>query len=100
MKKNYFLAVSLLIAFAGCDNTEIDSIADNEQVAAEVSAGIDGLKTRVTDDSEWQTGDVIGIYGTSGKLTYTELIILNLTVHFLLSIMEPLMVNFQRIILM
>jgi len=71
MKKNYFLAVSLLIAFAGCDNTEIDSIADNEQVAAEVSAGIDGLKTRVTDDSEWQTGDVIGIYGTSGKLTYT-----------------------------
>ena len=40
MKKNYFLAVSLLIAFAGCDNTEIDSIADNEQVAAEVSAGI------------------------------------------------------------
>ena len=41
MKKNYFLAVSLLIAFAGCDNTEIDSIADNEQVAAEVSAGID-----------------------------------------------------------
>ena len=38
MKKNYFLAVSLLIAFAGCDNTEIESIADNEQVAAEVSA--------------------------------------------------------------
>lgn len=70
MKKNYLLAVALVTAFAGCDNTEINDITDNQQVAAEVSAGINGLKTRVTDDSKWQNDDVIGIYGTSGKLEY------------------------------
>lgn len=72
MRKVYFWAAALAVTFAGCDNSEMDATTDSDLVAVEVSAGINGLKTRVTDNSEWQKGDVIGIYGTSGNFEYSD----------------------------
>lgn len=71
MRKVYFWAAALAVTFAGCDNSEMDTAIDNGLVPVEVSAGINGLKTRVTDDSQWEKKDVIGIYGSSGKLEYS-----------------------------
>ena len=57
--------------FAGCDNGEMDNVANDGQVAIEVLAGIEGAKTRMVD-TKWETRDKMGIFGKSGKLEYSN----------------------------
>ena len=71
MKKIYFYVAVLAAIFAGCDNGEMDNVANDGQVAIEVSAGIEGAKTRMID-TKWETRDKIGIFGKSGKLEYSN----------------------------
>ncbi|CDC50977.1 fimbrillin family protein [Bacteroides finegoldii] len=71
MKKIYFYVAVLAAIFAGCDNGEMDNVANDGQVAIEVSAGIEGAKTRMVD-TKWETRDKIGIFGKSGKLEYSN----------------------------
>lgn len=52
MKKIYFYVAVLAAIFAGCDNGEMDNVANDGQVAIEVLAGIEGAKTRMVD-TKW-----------------------------------------------
>lgn len=71
MKKIYFYVAVLAAIFVGCDNGEMDNVANDGQVAIEVSAGIEGAKTRMVD-TKWETRDKMGIFGKSGKLEYSN----------------------------
>lgn len=71
MKKIYFYVAVLAAIFAGCDNGEMDNVANDGQVAIEVLAGIEGAKTRMVD-TKWETRDKMGIFGKSGKLEYSN----------------------------
>lgn len=68
MKKfrNYSLLAGAMLTFAftSCNNNEIETIPYEGPVAAQVTAGIDGVVTRAADAS-WENGDAIGISCTS-----------------------------------
>ena len=78
MKKfrNYSLLVGAMLTFAftSCNNDEIETIPYEGPVAAQVTAGIDGVATRAADAS-WEAGDAIGIFCSSdGDVTkYTNM---------------------------
>lgn len=49
----------------------MNNITDSKQVAVEVTAGIEGVTTRMKNTT-WQSGDEIGVFGTSGKMSYSN----------------------------
>lgn len=72
MNSRFYLLAAALVTLAACgnDNEMTDSATTNgELVPLQVTGSINGLKTRVTDDSQWKNGDQIGINATSGKVT-------------------------------
>lgn len=67
MKTSNFLYVGMVaLAFAACNNEDV--ISDGP-VAAQVSAGIEGVQTRAAGTS-WDSNDQIGISCNGGKTTY------------------------------
>lgn len=74
--RNYSLLAGAMLAFAftSCSNDEIETIPYEGPVAAQVTAGIDGVATRAADTS-WENGDAIGISCSSdGDVTkYTNM---------------------------
>lgn len=56
MRKVYFFAAALVATLTGCDNSEMNNITDSKQVAVEVTAGIEGVTTRMknTDMAVWR----------------------------------------------
>ena len=67
MKTINFLYVGMVaLAFAACNNEDV--ISDGP-VAAQVSAGIEGVQTRAAGTS-WDSNDQIGISCNGGKTTY------------------------------
>lgn len=69
--RNYSLLAGamLTLALTSCNNNEIETIPYEGPVAAQVSAGINGVTTRATDAS-WASGDAIGISCSSdGNVT-------------------------------
>lgn len=67
MKTSKFLYVGMVaLAFAACNNEDV--ISDGP-VAAQVSAGIEGVQTRAAGTS-WDSNDQIGISCNGGKTTY------------------------------
>lgn len=71
--KFYLLALALgTLAACGNDNEMDNATINSDLVPLEVTGSINGVKTRVTADSQWEEQDQIGITGTSGSLTYTN----------------------------
>lgn len=67
MKTSNFLYVGMVaLAFAACNNEDV--ISDGP-MAAQVSAGIEGVQTRAAGTS-WDSNDQIGISCNGGKTTY------------------------------
>lgn len=69
--RNYSLLAGavLTLALTSCNNNEIETIPYEGPVAAQVSAGINGVTTRATD-AAWANGDAIGISCSSdGNVT-------------------------------
>lgn len=64
--RNYSLLASAILTFAftACNNNDIETIPYEGPVPVQVTAGIDGPKTRAIDD-KWESGDAIGISCTS-----------------------------------
>lgn len=67
--KYLFLGMAAL-AFAACNNEEV---INDGPVAAQVSAGIEGVQTRAAGIS-WDSNDQIGISCNGGKTTYTNVL--------------------------
>ena len=72
MKTSKFLYVGMVaLAFAACNNEEV---INDGPVAAQVSAGIEGVQTRAAGTS-WDNNDQIGISCTGeGKTKYTNVL--------------------------
>ena len=69
--KNIFMATLAAAVLTACNNDENDVI-DTGSSQATFTAAIDGqVNTRVFDQT-WEAGDAIGISGTSGGTTYTN----------------------------
>lgn len=74
MKTIKFLYVGMAaLAFAACSNEEV---INDGPVAAQVSAGIEGVQTRAAGIS-WDSNDQIGISCNGGKTTYTNVLYTN-----------------------
>lgn len=71
MKINYLLAVALLSGLASCSNDETENPGTAKDNAALFTGSIEGIHTRAYDQT-WETTDQIGITGTSGDKTYTN----------------------------
>ncbi|QIU96369.1 fimbrillin family protein [Bacteroides faecium] len=69
--RSYFLAAALVTLAACSNDNETDNSVESGLVPLEVSASINKAKTRVTNDSQWQKGDMISVNATSGELEYT-----------------------------
>lgn len=67
--KYLFLGMAAL-AFAACNNEEV---INDGPVAAQVSAGIEGVQTRAAG-TNWDSNDQIGISCSGGKTTYTNVL--------------------------
>lgn len=67
--KYLFLGMAAL-AFTACSNEEV---INDGPVAAQVSAGIEGVQTRAAG-TVWDAGDQIGISCTGGKTAYTNVL--------------------------
>lgn len=76
MKKfrNYSLLAGAMLTFTftSCNNDEIETIPYEGPVAAQVTAGIDGVATRAADTS-WESGDAIGISCSGTNTNYTNM---------------------------
>lgn len=74
MNSKFYLLALALGTLAACSNdNEMDNATSNSDlVPLEVTGSINGVKTRVTADSQWEEQDQIGITGASGNLTYTN----------------------------
>lgn len=71
MKTSKFLYVGMVaLAFAACNN---EDVINDGPVAAQVSAGIEGVQTRAAGTS-WGSKDQIGISCSGGKTTYTNVL--------------------------
>lgn len=72
--RNYSLLAGTMLTFAftSCSNDEIETIPYEGPVAAQVTAGIDGVATRAADTS-WETGDAIGISCSGTNTNYTNM---------------------------
>lgn len=71
MKTNKYLFLGMVaLAFAACNNEEV---INDGPVAAQVSAGIEGVQTRAAG-TNWDSNDQIGISCSGGKTTYTNVL--------------------------
>lgn len=71
MKTSKYLYLGMAaLAFAACSNEEV---INDGPVAAQVSAGIEGVQTRAAGTS-WDNNDQIGISCSGGKTTYTNVL--------------------------
>lgn len=72
MNSKFYLLALALGTLAACSNdNEMDNATSNSDlVPLEVTGSINGVKTRVTADSQWEEIDQIGITGASGILEY------------------------------
>lgn len=72
MNSKFYLLALALGTLAACSNdNEMDNATINSDlVPLEVTGSINGVKTRVTADSQWEEQDQIGITGASGILEY------------------------------
>lgn len=72
MKIKYLLAVVLLSGLAACSNDETENTGTVKDNAALFTGSIEGIHTRAYDQV-WETTDQIGITGTTGDKTYTNI---------------------------
>lgn len=72
--RNYSLLAGAMLTFTftSCSNDEIETIPYEGPVAAQVTAGIDGVATRAADLS-WENGDAIGISCSGTNTNYTNM---------------------------
>ena len=68
---NLIAATVMVFALAGCNNDEFTTDAGNGKGEARFSAAIDAPATRAYNQ-EWDANDEIGISGTTGDVTYTN----------------------------
>jgi hypothetical protein len=71
-KKNYLFIALAALAFTACSNDDEPGV-NNGPVAAQVTAGIEGVQTRAAGTS-WDKGDQIGITAESTKTNYTNVL--------------------------
>ena len=69
--KNIFMAALAAAVLTACNNDENDVI-DTGSSQATFTAAIDGQVNTRAYDQTWEAGDAIGISGTSGNTTYTN----------------------------
>lgn len=91
-KKNYLFIVLAALAFTACSNDDEPGV-NNGPVAAQVTAGIEGVQTRAAGTS-WDKGDQIGITAEQPKRTtpmcFTPLLMeMEISQVTLLSISKP-----------
>lgn len=72
MKKEYWLAAALLVGMTACSNDETGNAINGEPDAALFTGNIEVAHTRAFDQT-WEIGDQIGISGTTGDKTYTNI---------------------------
>lgn len=71
MKTSKYLFLGMVaLTFAACNNEEV---INDGPVAAQVSAGIEGVQTRAAG-TNWDSNDQIGISCSGGKTTYTNVL--------------------------
>ena len=72
MKQNkfYLLAAATALLLSACNNEEVPGTQESD--LARFTGSIEGVKTRAYDTT-WENGDQIGITGTSGWETYTNI---------------------------
>lgn len=71
MKKTILLG-SLVIAMAACSSNESDLNSPADNSPAQFSASIEGQNKTRAFDARWESGDKIGITGTTGGKAYTN----------------------------
>lgn len=69
--KTIFIATLAAAVLAACNNDE-NNVIDSESSQATFTASIDGQVNTRAYDQTWETDDAIGISGTSGGTTYTN----------------------------
>lgn len=72
MKKEYWLASALLVGMTACSNDETGNATNGEPDAALFTGNIEAAHSRAFDQT-WESGDRIGISGTTGDKTYTNI---------------------------
>lgn len=75
MKTKYLLAATLFAGLASCGNDETgntDNTGTQKDTAALFTGSIEGTRARAYDQT-WDPEDMIGISGTSGTKTYTNI---------------------------
>lgn len=72
MKKYFMLPAALLLALTACNNEEEATGNSGENTPVSFTADIAGQRTTRAYDQTWENGDKIGISGTSGDVTYTN----------------------------
>lgn len=72
MRINYLMTVALLSCLAACSNDEAENINKGQDNAALFTGSIEKIQSRAYDQT-WDSNDRIGISGTSGKKTYTNI---------------------------
>lgn len=72
MKIKYLLAAAILSGLAACSSDEPADTGTKKDTTALFTASIEGPRTRAYDQT-WEPADKIGITGTSGSNTYTNI---------------------------
>lgn len=72
MRINNLITVALLSCLAACSNDEAENINKGQDNAALFTGSIEKIQSRAYDQT-WDSNDRIGISGTSGKKTYTNI---------------------------
>lgn len=71
MKTKYLMAVALLASLAACSNDETENTDTEKDNVALFTGSIEGARIRAYDQT-WEGTDKIGITGTTGSTTYTN----------------------------
>lgn len=72
MRINNLMTVALLSCLAACSNDEAENINKGQDNAALFTGSIEKIQSRAYDQT-WDSSDQIGISGTSGEKTYTNI---------------------------
>lgn len=72
MRINNLMTVALLSCLAACSNDEAENINKGQDNAALFTGSIEKIQSRAYDQT-WDSNDRIGISGTSGEKTYTNI---------------------------
>lgn len=72
MKKYFILPAVLLLALTACNSEEEATGNSGENIPVSFTADIAGQQPTRAYDRTWENGDKIGISGTSGDVTYTN----------------------------